>query len=74
MKTIGLMIVERGRVQRTARRGSFLTVARARERITMYKVATVILHTGPKKNDRVGLNKRPESLYSRKASSTQTEC
>ena len=37
MKIIGLMIVKRGRVQRTARRGPFLTVARARERIAMYK-------------------------------------
>ena len=36
VKIVGLMILERSTVQRTARRGSFLTVARARERIAMY--------------------------------------
>jgi len=36
LKIVGLMIVERSTVQRTARRGPFLTVARARERIAMY--------------------------------------
>jgi len=36
VKIVGMMIVERSAVQRTARRGPFLTVARARERIAMY--------------------------------------
>jgi len=36
VKIVGLMIDERSTVQRTARRGPFLTVARARERIAMY--------------------------------------
>jgi len=36
VKIVGLLI-KRSMVQRTARRGPFLTVARARERITMYK-------------------------------------
>jgi len=48
-------------VQGTARRGPFLTVARARERIAMYKNGYSNI-TEPKKNDRVGLNRRPESL------------
>jgi len=36
VKILGFIIVERRTVQRTARRGPFLTVARARERIAMY--------------------------------------
>jgi len=37
VKIVRLIIVERSTVRRTARRGPFLTVARARERIAMYK-------------------------------------
>jgi len=36
VKIVGLIIDERSTVQRTARRGPFLTVARSRERIAMY--------------------------------------
>jgi len=36
VKIVGLIVDERSTVQRTARRGPFLTVARARERIAIY--------------------------------------
>jgi len=63
VKIVGLMIVERSAVQRTARRGPFLTVARARERIAMYISGySNITYRAQKKNDRVVLNKRPESI------------
>jgi len=35
-KSSDRLLIERSTVQRTAQRGSFLTVARARERIAMY--------------------------------------
>jgi len=35
-KSSDLLLIERSTVQRTAQRGPFLTVARARERITIY--------------------------------------
>ena len=64
MKIVGLMIVKRSTVQRTTRRGPFLTVARTRERIAMYKSGySNITYGAQKKNDRVGLNKRPKSLF-----------
>ena len=59
VKIVGFLI--ESTVQRTARRGPFLTVARARERIAMYKNGYSNI-TEPKKNDRVGLNRCPEPL------------
>jgi len=47
VKIVGL-IIERSTVRRTARRGPFLTVARARERIAMYKHGYSNI-TGPKR-------------------------
>jgi len=49
---------KRSTVQRTARRGPFLTVARARERIAMYKSGySNITYRAPPKKERQG---RPE--------------
>jgi len=57
VKIVGLMIVERSTVQRTARRGPFLMVARAKERIAMYiNGYNTITHRAQKK-ERQG---RPE--------------
>jgi len=53
------LLIEGSTVQGTARRGPFLTAARARERIAMYKNGYSNI-TEPKKKNRVGLNKRPE--------------
>ena len=64
VKIVGSMIDERSTVQRTARRGPFLMVARARERIAMYISGySNITYRAQKQNDRVGLNKRLESVY-----------
>jgi len=63
VKIVRLMIIERSTVQRTTRRGLFLTVARARERIAIYISSySNITYRAQKKNDRVVLNKRPESI------------
>ena len=53
--------MKEGTVRRTARRGPFLTEARARERTATYKNGYSNI-TEPKKNDRVGLSRHPESV------------
>jgi len=53
--------LKKSTVQRTAWRGPFLTVARAREYIAMYKNSYSNI-TKPKKNNKVSLNKRPELI------------
>ena len=54
--------MKEGTVRRTARRGPFLREARARESIATYKNGYSDI-TELKKNNRVDLNERPESIF-----------